>query len=55
MKILSQDSRSPGRGLNPGPPEYDAGMLYTTLLRSVIIILDLFLSLNIPSLNSDMT
>jgi hypothetical protein len=26
-KNLSQDSRSPGRDLNPGPPEYEAGEL----------------------------
>jgi hypothetical protein len=25
-KILSEDSRSPGRDLNPRPPEYEAGM-----------------------------
>jgi hypothetical protein len=25
MKKISQDSRSPGRDLNPGPPEYEAG------------------------------
>jgi hypothetical protein len=28
-KVLSQDSRSPGRGLNPGPPEYKVGVLIT--------------------------
>jgi hypothetical protein len=28
-KIISQDNRSPGRDLNPGPPEYEAGMLTT--------------------------
>jgi hypothetical protein len=27
-KIISQDSRSPGRDLNPGPPEYE-GVLIT--------------------------
>jgi hypothetical protein len=27
MKNLSQDSRSPGRGLKPGPPGYGAGVL----------------------------
>jgi hypothetical protein len=26
-KDLSQDSRSPDRDFNPGPPEYEAGML----------------------------
>jgi hypothetical protein len=26
---LSQDSRSPGRDLNPGPAEYKAGVLAT--------------------------
>jgi hypothetical protein len=29
MKILSQDSLSPGRDLNPGSPEYEAGVLTT--------------------------
>jgi hypothetical protein len=28
-KNLSQDSRSPGRDLDPGPPEYEAGVLTT--------------------------
>jgi hypothetical protein len=26
-KNISQKSRSPGRDLNPGPPEYEAGAL----------------------------
>jgi hypothetical protein len=26
---LSHNSRSPGRDLNPGPPEYEAGVLTT--------------------------
>jgi hypothetical protein len=26
-KNLTQDNRSPGRDLNPGPPEYEAGVL----------------------------
>jgi hypothetical protein len=30
-KNLSQDSRSPGQDLNPGPPEYGAGVLTTQL------------------------
>jgi hypothetical protein len=29
MKTLSQDSRSPGRDLSLGPPEYEAAMLTT--------------------------
>jgi hypothetical protein len=29
MKTLSQDSRSPGRDLNPEPPEYEARVLTT--------------------------
>jgi hypothetical protein len=29
MKTLSQDSQFPGRDLNPGPPEYEAGVLTT--------------------------
>jgi hypothetical protein len=32
MKILRQNSRFPGRDLNPRPTEYEAGML-TTLLN----------------------
>jgi hypothetical protein len=28
-KNLSQDSRSPGRGFHPGPPEYEVGVLTT--------------------------
>jgi hypothetical protein len=28
-KKLSQDILPPGRDLNPGPPEYEAGMLTT--------------------------
>jgi hypothetical protein len=35
MKNLSQDSRSPGRDLKPGSPEYEAGVLTTRLRRSV--------------------
>jgi hypothetical protein len=34
-KNLSQDSRSPGRDLKPGPPEYEAGVLTTRPRRSV--------------------
>jgi hypothetical protein len=37
-KNLSQDSPSPGRGMNPGPPEYEAGMLNTRPQRSVTIL-----------------
>jgi hypothetical protein len=32
---LSRDSRSPGRDLNPGASEYEAGVLTTQLRRSV--------------------
>jgi hypothetical protein len=35
MKNLSQDSRSPGRDLNPGPLEYEAGVVTTRPRRSV--------------------
>jgi hypothetical protein len=28
-KFLNQDSRSPGRDLNPRPPEYESGALTT--------------------------
>jgi hypothetical protein len=34
-KNHSQDSHSPGRYLNPGPPECEAGVLTTRTLRSV--------------------
>jgi hypothetical protein len=34
-KNLRQDSRSPGRDLNPGLPQYDTGVLITQLRRSV--------------------
>jgi hypothetical protein len=35
---LSQDSRSPGLYLNPGPPEYEAGGLTTRPRLSVAYI-----------------
>jgi hypothetical protein len=38
-KNLSQDKGSPGRDFNPGPPEYEAGVLSTQSLRSVVLIL----------------
>jgi hypothetical protein len=28
-EILSQDTRSPYRDLNPGPPEYEVGVITT--------------------------
>jgi hypothetical protein len=34
-KSLIQDSRSPGRDLKPGPPEYEAGVVTTRLGPSV--------------------
>jgi hypothetical protein len=34
-EILTHDSRSPGRDLNPEPPEYEAGLLTTRPRRSV--------------------
>jgi hypothetical protein len=34
-KILSQDSLSPDRDFNPGPPEYIAGVLTTRQQRSL--------------------
>jgi hypothetical protein len=34
-KNLSWDSRSPGRDLNPGPLEYEAGVLTTRLRRDI--------------------
>lgn len=36
MKELTQDSRSPDRGFEPGPPEYEARALTTQTRRSVI-------------------
>jgi hypothetical protein len=35
MKNFSQDSRSPGRDLKPGPAEYETGVLTTQPRRSV--------------------
>jgi hypothetical protein len=40
-KNLSQDRRSLGRDLNPGPPEYEAGVLTTRPRRSVSPVLPL--------------
>jgi hypothetical protein len=34
-KNLCQDSRSPGRDMNPGPIEHEAGVLTTQPRRSV--------------------
>jgi hypothetical protein len=34
---LSQGSRSPMRDLNPGPPEYEAGVLTTGPRRSAVV------------------
>jgi hypothetical protein len=36
-KNLSRDSRSPARDLNPGPVEYEAGVLPTPLRRPVTV------------------
>jgi hypothetical protein len=33
---VSQDNRSPGQDLNPGSPEYEAGVIATRPQRSVI-------------------
>jgi hypothetical protein len=38
-KYLSRYSRSPGRNLNPGPPEYEAGVLTIRPRRSVSYLL----------------
>jgi hypothetical protein len=39
IENLRQDSRSLGQCLNPGPPEYEAGVLTTKLRHSVLDIL----------------
>jgi hypothetical protein len=36
-KNLSKDSRSPGRDLNLGPPEYEAGVSITQQRRSILV------------------
>jgi hypothetical protein len=43
-EILSQDSWSPDRYLNPGPPEYEARMLITRPPRSVggVCVIDIY-------------
>jgi hypothetical protein len=50
-KSLNQDSRSPGRDLNPGPPEHETGGLITRLRRSVNLLLftggGLWMNLNV--------
>jgi hypothetical protein len=43
--ILSQDRRSLDRDFNPGPPEYDAGVLTTRLRRSVLSLVTKLASL----------
>jgi hypothetical protein len=40
-KSVSQDIRSPGRDLNPEPPEYEAEVLTTGLRRSVSYCYDI--------------
>jgi hypothetical protein len=35
MKNFCQDGRSPGRDLNPAPPEYGAGVITTRPRRSL--------------------
>jgi hypothetical protein len=37
-KNLNHESRSPGRHSNPGPPEYEAGVLTSQPRRSVAIL-----------------
>jgi hypothetical protein len=44
MKTFSQDNRSPGRDLNPGPPKYEAEVLITRQRRSVILHIFTFCS-----------
>jgi NADPH-dependent 7-cyano-7-deazaguanine reductase QueF len=49
MKNPNQDSRSPGRDFNPGPPEYETGVLTTRPRRSATnIILDRQLKSSCP-------
>jgi hypothetical protein len=38
---IRQDSRSAGRDLNPGPPDYEAGMFLTRPRRSATALLPL--------------
>jgi hypothetical protein len=40
-----QDSRSPGRDFNPGPPDYEAGVLTNRPRRSVYMLRDLVTTL----------
>jgi hypothetical protein len=37
-KNLSQDNRSPGQDLNPGPSEYEAGVLNVTVVCHIAIL-----------------
>jgi hypothetical protein len=40
-KILSEDSLYPGRDLNPGPPEFEAGVLSPPPRRTVCTIFNM--------------
>jgi hypothetical protein len=48
-KTLSQNSRSPGRDLNAGPPEYKAEMLTTRIRHSAINLEEFINSLGLFS------
>jgi hypothetical protein len=54
-KHLSQDSRSPGRDLNPGPPEYEAGVLTTRSRHSVCGLVDIDFTLMMEAESSSET
>jgi hypothetical protein len=51
MKKLSQYHLPPGRDLNQGPPEYEAGELTTQLQRSVFIIINRIVTVTITVIN----
>jgi hypothetical protein len=40
-KSLSQGTLSPNRDLNPGPPDYEAGILTARRLRSALQLLNM--------------
>jgi hypothetical protein len=47
-KIIGQDIRSPGIGLDPGPPEYEAGVLTTRSRRSIVRMHFLIITVELP-------
>jgi hypothetical protein len=41
MKIINENSRSPGRSLNPGPPEYEHDLRYICQIGHKPLLIEL--------------